>query len=121
MNPSLDYYAGVGVSSIEQAEEDWDWAIKLENGVLIHNTDHRRTSIPGAIVGYGFSHVADDEDDLNIQLAFVQGPDTQTVTLTKKQFYIADPALPTEEPYYPYRDSPDEQPPPNPWADAGKT
>jgi len=97
MEPRLDYLYGQNVDGIVENSEPWDWGIELASGSIIHNTDKRRTSQPGIIVGYTFVSYEEGETDVHLLFSMYRGPeeepDEQTVTMTKNQMQIYDPAI----------------------------
>lgn len=107
MDPRLDYLYGQTVEALSAGEEAWDWAIVLSSGSRISNSDKRRTSLPGIIIGYTFTVAEEDADSTDVTLRFVMSrgegvePDVQEVTMTKTQLGINDPVI-SNETHYPW-------------------
>ncbi len=102
MTASLDHYTGRPITDVKESDEGYD--IYLEGGIIIHNTDKRR-SMPDLdeVKGMQLSSVLLSENQTRI--VFVNQDDdgnlikSTTIFLTPTQYYIADPRFDT--PQYP--------------------
>ena len=102
MLPSLDHYVGRGVQAVVKGEEDWDWAVRLEGGVLIRNKDKRRTKAPEGLDGLALMMTIFSEMDTVMKFGRGQTTETQVlkdVTLMPTKYTIAGPGI--EEEIYP--------------------
>ena len=67
---SLDHYVGRSVDAvIKYAEEDSEWAIRLEGGAILKNYDGRRTVVPTGLEGATLAGVEYGEQDIRVKFA----------------------------------------------------
>lgn len=90
--PDLTLYVGKEVTEITrpQGALPWQWAIKLENGVLIVNKDRRETFVPEELVGYSIRTISFSMKDTTI--TFIKGEEMMKWSLNPTQYAVHDPA-----------------------------
>lgn len=90
--PDLTLYVGKKVTEIVRPENalPWQWAIKLENGVLIVNKDRRETFVPSGIVGYSISTISFSVRDTTIHF-FKAESEMMKWSLNPTQYAVHDP------------------------------
>jgi hypothetical protein len=107
MRPGLDHYVGRPFVSVFQSDnDDYDWAIELEGGVLIRNKDGRRTAAPTEeeLGGTSLLLVTFSEMDTILHFGMSSAPGSTTVkeiTLTPTQYTLSDAAVYGEVEIYP--------------------
>ena len=90
--PDLTLYVGKKVTEIVRPENalPWQWAMKLENGVLIVNKDRRETFVPNEVVGASISTISFSIKDTTIH--FDKGDEKLKWSLNPTQYAVHDPA-----------------------------
>lgn len=87
--PDLTLYVGKKVTEIVRPEHalPWQWAIRLENGVLIINKDRREIFVPDDLVGCKIMTISFSMKDTTI--TFSEG---LKWSLNPTQYSVLDPA-----------------------------
>lgn len=92
--PDLSHYTGQRATTISYGEEDWEWGLELESGVVVRNFDQRRTT-PPEVKGDVFIMMTLSEDQTILKMG--EGLD---VVLTPTQYSLSVPDAP---PIFPQR------------------
>lgn len=88
VKPKLDHYVGRPVEKvISWGDEEWQWAIRLEGGVLFKNHDEDKVDVPNDVSGLILGNCIFSELDTRC----VFSPSGEEVIFTPTLYTIADP------------------------------
>lgn len=104
MRPAIDTFHGRLVTAvISHGGDDSDWGIELEGGIIIWNTDARRTSRPDETKLQGLSFISSSTDDSNVDLDFGNVDQSGAIlnatgiSLTTTKYRIVGPGISDED------------------------